>query len=72
MKEVQAEGGRRVYEYLGSDGVTYYSFTRKEGTVSTSLQLRLQSKLGTNLVNFLVELKRLGRYLDLLDRKDAG
>lgn len=63
-RDIEAVTGQRVYEYEGSDGATYYSFTRQEDTVSPPIRLRLKSKLGTHLVNFLVKLRRLGAELD--------
>lgn len=63
-RDIEAATGQRVYEYEGSDGATYYSFTRQEATVSPPIRLRLKSKLGTHLVNFLVKLRRLGTELD--------
>lgn len=64
QRDIEAATGRRVYEYTGSDGATYYSFTRQPDTVSPPIRLRLKSKLGTHLVNFLVKLRRLGVELD--------
>jgi hypothetical protein len=66
-RNIEAAVGQRVYEYEGSDGATYYSFTRQPNMLSPPVKLRLKSKLGTHLTNFLVKLRRLGDALDVLD-----
>lgn len=57
---IEASFGRRVYEYQGSNGVTYYSFTEQADTVSAPVRLRLVSRRGTHLINFLVKMRHLG------------
>ena len=68
-RDIEAAFGQRVYEYVDSDGITYYSFTRRPNTLTTAVQLRLVSKLGTHLLNFLVKLRRLG---DVWEDPDEG
>lgn len=68
---VEAALGKRVFEYEDPDGVIYYSFTKQAGTLSPPVRLRLKSRIGTHLVNFLVKLRRLGQTVEVLD-EDGG
>lgn len=70
MKELEATLGRRVYEYKGSDGVTYYSFVRQEKTLGDPIRLRLRSRIGTHLVNFLTKMRQVGMALSSEDETD--
>lgn len=70
-RDIEAATGRRVYEYEGSDGVIYYSFNRQTTTFSDPVRLKIKSRIGTHLVNFLVRLRRLGVALDVIDN-DVG
>jgi len=71
MNDKQARFGRRVYEYEDANGVTYYSFTKQGGSISPPVRLRLKSKIGTHLVNFLTKLRRLGDALSVADEEDG-
>jgi len=66
-RDIEAATGQRVYEYEDPNGVIYYSFTKHPDTLSPPIRLRLKSKIGTHLMNFLVRLRRLGDVLDVLD-----
>lgn len=50
--------GRRIYTYQDVDGVEYYSFTKLPSTISPPVRLILQDRLGTHIINFLVDLRR--------------
>ena len=63
-RDIEAAIGRRVYEYEGTDGAIYYSFTQQSDSLSPPVRLRLKSRLGTHLINFLVKMRRLGDTLD--------
>lgn len=67
QRDIKAATGQRVYEYEDANGVVYYSFTKADSTLSPPVRLRLKSRIGTHLVNFLVRLRRLGDALDVLD-----
>ena len=48
----------RVYEYQDGEGNIFWSFTKFSSLVSPPVRLTLQSRLGTHVINFLVELRR--------------
>ena len=56
----QASQGQRMYEYEDSEGVIYYSFTRHKSTLSPTVRLRLRSRIGVHLVNFLNSVRQTG------------
>lgn len=61
MSQKQASlPGTRVYEYVAEDGTVFYSFTRTDTKVVPVQRLYLQSRLGTHLLNFLIEMRRKG------------
>jgi len=62
-REIQAAFGQRVYEYVDDDGVTYYSFTRSQNIISPPVRLRLQGRVGTHVIQFLVRLRRMSQAL---------
>lgn len=68
---IEAALGRRVYEYVDTNGIVYYSFTKHEATLSNPIRLRLKSKIGVHLVNFLVKLRQAGKALGLSE-EDVG
>lgn len=70
-REIEAAVGQRIYEYVDSDGVTFYSFTRLPNKVSLTRRFELQSRLGVHLTNFITTLRRLGMESGLED-EDAG
>ena len=53
----------RVYEYTGTDGATYYSFTRKATKQSPPVRLTLKSKLGVHFLTFLAKFRQTARAL---------
>lgn len=55
-----ARPGTRVYEYEDEQGNVYYSFTRSVGRITPPTRLFLRSRIGTGLINFLVEMRRRG------------
>ena len=59
----EAKQGDRVYEYIDADGVVYYSFTRHKSTLSPTVRLRLKSRIGVHLINFLSVLRQRGSEL---------
>jgi len=62
-REIQAAFGQRVYEYVDDDGVVYYSFTRSQNIISPPVRLRLQGRVGTHVIQFLVRLRRMSQVL---------
>jgi hypothetical protein len=62
-REIQAAFGQRVYEYQDDEGITYYSFTRSQDIISPPKRLKLQGRVGTHLIQFLVRLRRLSEAL---------
>lgn len=62
-REIQAAFGQRVYEYRDDEGVVYYSFTRAPNIISPPKRLRMKSKVGVHLINFLTRLRRLSESL---------
>ena len=59
-KAIEAATGTRVYEYVDSEGVVYYSFHRSKNRNLPPKRLVLKSRLGEHLVNFLVRLRQEG------------
>ena len=55
--------GQRIYTYTDDEGNTYWSFTRREQTVSPSLRLTLKSRIGTHILNFVGELRQQAQTL---------
>jgi len=53
-----AEPGKRVYEYVDEQGVVFWSFNRLPSKVSKTRRLTLKSRVGSHLINHLVELRR--------------
>lgn len=72
QRSIEAAIGKRVYEYVGSDGTIYYSFTKHPATLSSPTRLRLKSRIGTHLVNFLTALRHVGALLGVEDEEDGG
>jgi hypothetical protein len=70
-RNIEAATGQRVYEYEDANGVLYYSFFKQTDTLSPPIRLRLKSRIGTHLTNFLVKLRRLGQIQAVPD-EDAG
>lgn len=70
QRKIEAAFGQRVYEYEDDNGVVYYSFTRHDATLTTSTRLRLRSRIGTHLVNFVVKFRQTGAALGISE--DAG
>jgi hypothetical protein len=68
MKDKLATYGQRVYEYEDENGVRYYSFTKQGGMALAPVRLRLKSRIGTHLINFLTKLRVLG---DRLTRENG-
>ena len=62
-REAQATFGQRVYEYRDDDGVVYYSFTRSGNVITPPKRLHLQSRVGTNFINFMSKLRQLSQAL---------
>ena len=58
MKKVAAKYGSRVYEYLGSNGVTYWSFSKQPTMMSDPIRLVLRHRIGKHIVNFLVDMRK--------------
>ena len=59
--EKQADSvGKRVYTYVGDDGVVFYSFHRYSTMVVPPLRLYMRSRLGEHLLNFLVKMRSRG------------
>jgi len=58
---VAARKGLRVYHYVSDDGTTFWSFTRYMRPIMRNQELRLQSRLGTHLVNYINELRWTGQ-----------
>lgn len=71
QRNLEAALGQRVYEYEDTNGVVYYSFIRHDATLSPPIRLRLRSRIGTHLVNFMVKLRREGAALGISE-EDAG
>lgn len=69
MKE--AVKGQRIYEYVDDDGVVYYSFTKREATLSPPVRLRRKSQIGTHLSNFISRLRQVALARGVSDT-DAG
>ena len=66
MGEVEKEavkGGARIYKYTSADGTEFFSFVKYDRTITPSMTLRLESRVGTHLENFLQELRNEGRTL---------
>lgn len=59
-KAIEAAMGTRVYEYVDSEGVVYYSFHRSKNRNLPPKRLILKSRLGEHLINFLVRLRLEG------------
>jgi len=59
LKKVAAKYGSRIYEYTGTDGVVYWSFTKHQRMISPPLKLILNDRLGKHVLNFLVELRKM-------------
>jgi hypothetical protein len=53
--------GMRVYKYKSADGTEFFSFVKYGRTITPSMTLRLESRVGTHLENFLQELRSEGR-----------
>jgi len=53
----------RVYEYVDDEGTTYWSFTQHPSTISLPKRLVLQSRKGTMLGQFLVQIRQQGMAL---------
>ena len=58
MEKIAARYGSRIYEYVGTDGLVYWSFTKHERLVTAPVRLMLQNKLGKHVINFVSELRR--------------
>ena len=70
-RQMEAAAGQRVYEYTDDDGVIYYSFTRAANMISPPVRLRMKSRVGTHLINWLSRLRRLNDQMQMAD-KDGG
>jgi hypothetical protein len=68
---VAAIFGQRIYEYRDDEGVVYYSFTRSQNIISPPTRLRLQGRVGTHVVQFLVRLRRMSDSLQGSDGEDG-
>jgi|SaaInlLV_10m_DNA_2_1039722.scaffolds.fasta_scaffold00536_27 hypothetical protein len=67
----------RMYEYVDSDGHTYWSFKKPKGAVGSPIRLYNSNRRGTILGQFLQTLRRDGPFLwelekDGTDPEDAG
>ena len=60
---VQGRKGR-IYEYVSDDGVTFWSFTKLPFMVTPAQRLRINSRVGTEFNNHLVELRKLRKLFD--------
>jgi len=60
----------RVYEYVNEDGVTFWSLTKLPFVVNPAQVLRISSRVGTELNNYVFELRRLRRLLNLPEDPD--
>jgi hypothetical protein len=58
LEKVAAQYGSRIYEYLGTDGIVYWSFTKHDRLTTAPMRLILQNKLGKHVINFVAELRR--------------
>ena len=58
--------GSRVYEYRSDDGIVYWTFNKYVRTVVTHQNLRLQSRVGKHLINYLNELRLIGQSAERL------
>jgi len=63
MEKEAVRGGTRVYKYKSADGTEFFSFVKFDRTITPSMVLRLESRVGTHLENFLQELRSEGRML---------
>ena len=64
LKAASQRKGVRVYEYVGNDGTRFFSFTKYVRTVSPPMTLTLRSRIGKHLINFLTELRHMGRNIE--------
>lgn len=67
---IAARKGIRVYEYISEDGTRFWSFTRYMRTTVRNKELHLESRLGTDLTNYLNELRWTGESFTLGDRAE--
>jgi len=51
----------RVYEYRADDGTSYWSFKLSPSQITPPTRLKLKSRLGVHLVNFISWLRKEGR-----------
>lgn len=51
----------RIYEYTSDDGTSYWSFRLSPGKFTVPTRLKLKSRLGVHLVNFIGWLRKEGR-----------
>ena len=58
--------GSRVYEYRSDDGTVYWTFNKYVRTVLPHQNLRLQSRVGKHLINYLNELRLIGQRTERL------
>ena len=63
LKQSAAAPVLKIYEYVGDDGTTYWSFTRSARLVSSPMKLTLQNRIGVPVVNFANKLRNLGNFL---------
>ena len=63
IEKEAARGGARIYTYKSADGTEFFSFVKYDRTITPSMTLRLESRVGTHLENFLQELRNEGRTL---------
>ena len=58
----------RIYEYITSEGVVLWSFTRFPTLVTHSQKLIVDGAEGTPLSQYLADLRGLGRVLGIPDK----
>lgn len=69
-RQIEGATGRRVYEYVDDDGVVYYSFTKQVVSLRGLTRLRLQSRVGTHITNFVTKLRILAS--SIVDEDSGG
>jgi len=50
---------QRVYEYHDGDGNVYYSLHKASSIISAPTRLKLRSRVGVHLINFLTKFRHI-------------